>query len=675
MSPLCAAVAAALLAVASASASEAPDALIAARTEIKLAFITGSEGPDPAAFQASKDPRAEEVRILASGLRDLRAGSTLDRVAAFSYALDPVAPPTLTPEVLSRYLRAEAVAAAQGATYGPERAKRFQERLKAQIANLSTGIYDIPEGASGTPGDAAPYRAVPAGTTGNRHGPYRTLQAAPPFVSPDRGASIPFIISFRPSSIAFGRRSSGRLCIFAITRVAGLDDRLEDLSARRDAAWRSGRPLDAASLVMASIGGHIVKGSWSLVAGATGKDSAKNIAKTVLYQPAALLDYRERQAAVARPGENLAGYLYGTAINLAVLTVEVIPGGRAAGAATRTAYGGLVREAKVAFHDLEQAETGLASAQRRLETATAGSAEHAALEKEAGAARANFEIKRAELDAARKAMVEHRMAQALDHDFHGSVDSRLLEGKEAAALNARFVKESGSAPFHEGVPLYQVTTTKAISLCRTHHAADLAKLRAVRGANGDWFIPCETYHHFDQKHLRDLLALPDSNAVDFVARYEVPAGTKFYVGAAGPIRGETAGRVETMYTDLEGRAVGGGGNGGKVQFFLDPHINSSEAVASDAASVSAMWARQAELRKKIVYQRSSPVPREHDLLHPMEAFRTAAEARDTRGAKKAFAEFMQSRREQSDRIRSDGLLRLDYERVEADMRETYPAAF
>ncbi|MDD5303045.1 MAG: hypothetical protein PHS14_08030, partial [Elusimicrobia bacterium] len=116
-------------------------------------------------------------------------------------------------------------------------------------------------------------------------------------------------------------------------------------------------------------------------------------------------------------------------------------------------------------------------------------------------------------------------------------------------------------------------------------------------------------------------------------------------------------------------------NGGKVQFFLDPHINSAEAVSSDAASVSAMWARQAELRKSIVYQRSSPVPHEHELLHPMEAFRTAAEAHDTRGAKKAYAEFMRRRREQADRIKSDGLLRLDYERLEADMRETYPAAF
>jgi len=129
------------------------------------------------------------------------------------------------------------------------------------------------------------------------------------------------------------------------------------------------------------------------------------------------------------------------------------------------------------------------------------------------------------------------------------------------------------------------------------------------------------------------------------------------VGAAGPIRGETAGRVETMYTDQAGRAVGGGGNGGKVQFFLDPHINAPDA------------------RGRFAYQRSSPVPREHELLHPMEAFRTAAEARDTRGAKKAYAEFMRRRREQASRIKSDGLLRLDYERIEADMRETYPAAF
>ncbi|MDD5302224.1 MAG: hypothetical protein PHS14_03870, partial [Elusimicrobia bacterium] len=466
--------AALLLAFAPAAASQSPDALAAARVEIKRAFLAGSEGPDPEIFRASQDGRAEELRILAVGLRDLRAGSTLDRVAAFAYALDPVSPPTPVPEVLSRYLRAEAVAAARGATYSPERAERFRVRLKTQIANLSSGIADIQDADPGAAGDAAPYRAPPADASAQRpRGPWRTLSPAPPFASPERGAVVPAV--------------NGD----ARTRVAGLDDRLADLAARRDGAWRSGHPLDAASLVMASIGGHIVQGSWSLVAGATGKDSAKNIARTVLYQPAAVLDYRQRQAAVARPGENLSGYLYGTSLNLAVLAVEVMPGGRAAGAATRTVYGGLVRDARVAFHDLEEAETGLAAARRRLEASPAGSPERAALEKEAGAARAHFEIKRAELDAARKTMVEQRMAQALDHDFHGSVDARLLEGTEVSALNARFVREGGSPPFHEGVPLYQVTTTKAIDLCRTHHAADLSKLRAARAANGDWFIPCE----------------------------------------------------------------------------------------------------------------------------------------------------------------------------------------
>lgn len=640
MPSLTIALALAFLAFAPAAASESSDALVVARSEIEQAFLTGSEGPDPESFRASKDPRAEELRILAIGLRALRAGSTLDRVAAFAYALDPVSPPQPVPEVLSLYLRAEAVAAARGATYSPERAKAFRERLKTQISNLSSGISEFPDEGPGAAGDAAPYRATPAGTTAQRpRDMRRTLSPAPPFASPDRGAVVPAV--------------NGE----ARTVVAGLDDRLEDLRARRNEAWCSRHPLDYAGLTLASLGGHIVQGSWGLVAEATGKDSARNIARTVLYQPAAVLDYRQRQAAVARPGDGISAYLYGTSINLAVLAVEVMPGGRAAQAATRTAYGGLVRDARIAFHGLEEAETHLAAARRRVEAAPAGSSKRAALEKEAEAARVNFEIKRVELDAARKTMVEQRMARALDHDFHGKIDTRLLEGAEASALNARFVREGGSAPFHEGVPLYQVTTTKAIDLCRTHHAADLAKLRAVRAANGDWFIPCEAYHHFDQKHLRDLLALPDSNAVDFVARYRVPAGTRFYVGAAGPIRGEASSRVEAMYTDQAGRAVGGGGNGGKVQFFLDPHINASDA------------------RGRFVYQRSSPVPRDHDLLHPMEAFRTAAEARDTRGAKKAYADFMRRRREQAGRLKTDEALRLDYERLEADMRETYPGAF
>ncbi|MBI2789922.1 MAG: hypothetical protein HYX59_14700 [Elusimicrobia bacterium] len=605
------------------------------RAEIKRAFLTGAEGPDPESLRASGDPRAEELRALAAGLRALRAGTTLDRVADFSYALDPVSPPMPEPEVLSRYLRAEAVAAARGAVYSPERAERFRARLRTQIANLSSGLAEFPDEGPGAPGDAAPYRA-PAPEPRRRELP---LSAAPPLVSPERGAVVPAV--------------NGE----ARAVVAGLDDRLEDLSGRRAAAWREGRPFEAAGLAVASVGGHIVEGTWSLVAGATGRDSAKNIARAVLSQPAAVLDYRERQAAVARPGDDLAGYLIGTSRNLAVLAVETVPGGRAAGTATRATYGALVRDARDSFHALEEAEAGLAAASRRLESSAAGSAERAALEREAAAARARFELKRAELDASRKAMVEHRMARALDHDFHGKIETRLLDRSEASELNARFVREGGSPPFHEGVPVYRVTTTEAIDLCRTHRAADLSKLRAMRSANGDWFIPCETYHHFDQKHLRDLLALPDSNAVDFVARYRVPAGTRFYVGAAGPIRGETAGRVETMYTDQAGRAVGGGGNGGKVQFFLDPHINDSGA------------------RDRFAYQRSSPVPRDHELLHPMEAFRKAAEAKDADAARRAYADLMRRRRGQADLIRRDDALRLDYERIAADMRETFPAAF
>ena len=200
------------------------------------------------------------------------------------------------------------------------------------------------------------------------------------------------------------------------------------------------------------------------------------------------------------------------------------------------------------------------------------------------------------------------MGYTLDHEFHGRIEARLLAGKDVSALNERFVREGGSPPFHSGVPLYQVTATKPLELCRTHRTADLSKLRAARSANGDWFVPCHTLEHLDQKHLRDLLALPDTNATDFVARYTVPAGTKFYVGAAGPIRGETTSRVERMYTDTEGRAVGGGGNGGKLQFFLDPHINAPEITGSDATARAALSARQSQLRESIVYRDSVAVP-------------------------------------------------------------------
>lgn len=574
---LYAALAAATLFCASARADD--PARSAARVEIKRAFIAGTEGPDPATLP-------DELKVLASELRRLRAGSTLDRVTAFSTALDPVLHPMPPDEIVSFYIRSPKKEAGADPRIEALRAAQLRERVRRAMANASLAQA----GVSLPDEPAAPYRTpapAPPPPTWIRSLP---LAAAPIFSSAERGSVAPPVNAV------------------ARTYLERIEARVEDYAVRRDAAWASGHRLQAAVLAAVGAAGHVMKASWSLVSAMTGKDSAKNVANAVLYQPAALLDYGTRQAALPDPKQAPGAYASGAALNLTFLVIEAMPGSRLAKDEVRWAYKGLVHDSHDALHRLEAAEKDLGEALRRAESAPAGSHARAVHQKEAAEARAYYEMMRLELDAARRKMVEYHMAHTLDHEFHGSIDARLLTGWDAAALNARFVREGGSPPFHSEVPLYQVTVTSPIELCRTHRAADLSSLRAARSANGDWFVPCHTLEHLDRKHLRDLLALPDTNAADYVARYTVPAGTKFYVGAAGPIRGETAGRVDRMYTDAEGRAVGGGGHGGKLQFFLDPHINAPEITGSDAAAKAALGERQSQLRRSIVYHDSTPVP-------------------------------------------------------------------
>ncbi|MBI3564267.1 MAG: hypothetical protein HY079_03615, partial [Elusimicrobia bacterium] len=443
----------------------------------------------------------------------------------------------------------------------------------------------------------------------------------------------------------------------ARTELASIDARLEGYDAARAEAWSAGRPFAAAGLAAVGAAGRVIRASWSLVAGATGKDSAENIARAALYVPAAALDYRERQAALPPLAAAPARFVSGTMLNMTVFGVETLPGTRLTSDALKAAYRGLARESRDALHRIQAEAEALAEARAKAASAPDG-ALRAAHEAEVETARLRFEKTRAELDATRARMIETHMAYALEHEFHGRVDARLLDRAELDALNARFVREGGSPPFHAGVPLYEVAATKPLELCRTHRAPDLRALRAAGKANGDWFIPCEMASHLDQKHLRDLLALPDTNATDYVARFTVPAGTKFYVGAAGPIRGESSTRVARMYTDAEGRAVGGGGNGGKLQFFLDAGLNAPRA------------------RDGIRYLRSEPVPgSDPALLRVLESFRRAADAGDREAARQAYRSFDRRRRELAERIGSDDGLRLDYERVDAHLRERFPNAF
>jgi len=622
-----AAAAAALLLCAPLLAAEnPPDAWTAARADVRRAFLAGAEGPDPASLPEPRDEsqkaRAAEVRALARELNVLRAGTTPERVAGFSLALDPASRPAPGPEALALYLRTPGAAVSNGGRDAALQAARLRERVNAAMRTSSALLAaGLPLPGESAPAVEARPPYVPTERPVRRVD--RVLVAAPIFASAERGA------------VAAPVNAAAR------TEVALLDARTADYAARRDEAWASGRPLSAAGLAAVGAAGHVLRGTWSLVAAATGKDSAKNIARAVLYQPAAMMDYGERQSALPSPSDAPARYAAGTALNLAFLGVETLPGGRLAKHLMRWNYRDLAHESRDSLHRLQAAGEELANARGA----------------EAEAARARFDAARAELDGVRKRMVEFRMSYALDHEFHGRIDSRLLERKDVSALNARFVREGGSPPFHSEVALYEVSVTKPIELCRTHRAADLSALKAVRRANGDWFIPCEMLLHHDQKHLRDLLALPDTNATDYVARYAVPAGTKFYVGAAGPIRGETSSRVEAMYTDAEGRAVGGGGNGGKLQFFLDPHINAPDA------------------RGAIAYAHSEPVPgSDSGLLAVLDSFRRAAETGDRAAARRVYRDFSARRRALADKTEMDEGLRLDYERVDAHMRERFPAA-
>lgn len=167
------------------------------------------------------------------------------------------------------------------------------------------------------------------------------------------------------------------------------------------------------------------------------------------------------------------------------------------------------------------------------------------------------------LDAARAALARAQLDGLLAAwKADGSVE--VLSDVDAQALNGSFVAAGGSAPFSLDVPVRKLRVLKPIELCQGQAESDLRK-----GWYGSWFLPCAADRYFGERALRDLAALPDTNKLEYVARLRIPAGVQLIAGAAGAIRGEIRARVSKLYADGSGKAVGGGGHGGTVQFWLD----------------------------------------------------------------------------------------------------------
>jgi hypothetical protein len=186
---------------------------------------------------------------------------------------------------------------------------------------------------------------------------------------------------------------------------------------------------------------------------------------------------------------------------------------------------------------------------------------------------ARYKAQRAELDHIRRDMGQAQM-DALIRDLTADGRVRVEADVDPKKFNADFLKgRDGTPPFGEETTIKEVRVEKDIELCQGQ------QFSAGRMSFGKWFIPCERDVYINDGALRDFIALPDSNGVDSIARVRIPAGTKLRIGAAGPIRSETAGRVETMYVSRSGESVGGGGHGGYTQIFLDPQDQGKATIA------------------------------------------------------------------------------------------------
>jgi hypothetical protein len=203
---------------------------------------------------------------------------------------------------------------------------------------------------------------------------------------------------------------------------------------------------------------------------------------------------------------------------------------------------------------------------------------------------ARYQKERDVLDATRREMSVARMNDVLTPMLKdGSVVS--AGSVDTKALNAEFVKANGKPPFHEDVPAQKIKTTRDIELCQTQSLQGLENKWF-----GQWFLPCATEKYFSARQIMDMAALPASNKVEYIARMKIPAGTEMIVGGAAPVRAADSWGVDEFYRTQAGEAVGGGGHGGVVQFWIDPKAHGKEFTAQMGVDVIRMV----------------PVPRSHN---------------------------------------------------------------
>lgn len=257
---------------------------------------------------------------------------------------------------------------------------------------------------------------------------------------------------------------------------------------------------------------------------------------------------------------------------------------------------------------------------------------------------------RQRLDAARSALANAQLDGVLG-EWKASGAAEVVENVDAKALNDSFAAAGGSPPFSLDVPVRKLRLLKPVELCQGQAEADLRK-----GWYGSWFLPCATDRYFGERALRDLAALPDSNKLEYVARLKIPAGVELIAGAAGAIRGEIRARVEKVYADGSGKAVGGGGHGGTVQFWLDAKAQGKKR-ASDFG---------------LTLVRMAPIPLSGDpaLLDASLAWRKAYG--DEKASRAVYAAFKADR---AKRAASAEPLGSDLRRFDAFFRESFAAEY
>lgn len=267
--------------------------------------------------------------------------------------------------------------------------------------------------------------------------------------------------------------------------------------------------------------------------------------------------------------------------------------------------------------------------------------------------RAAYLAVRAELDRLRADLVEARYGEVVGPWLRAG-RAVVLATPGARAVNAPFLKAGGSPPFLESAPARRLRLLADVELAQGQSVE-----RMEKGWFGAWFLPCATTVYYSEQELRDLAALPDSNGVELIGRFRVRAGAELIVGGAGPIRARDARRVARFYTAPDGSAVGGGGHGGVLQFFLAPD-----------------WLGQRRPAEVVELVRTAPVPRSHDetLLALSRAWREAFG--DAAAGRRVFAEFLLYKKAVS--RRADETLRRDLRVFDGyfrgSFRRQYPRA-